>query len=39
MSEPAGSGCVELAKGPLTGTAEAAPASGNVEIKKVSNFR
>ena len=30
MSEQAGSGCVEPAKGPLAKATEAAPASGNI---------
>ena len=35
MSEQAGSGCVEPAKGPLTGGAEATPAAGGAPAPPV----
>jgi hypothetical protein len=39
MSEPAGSGCVEPAKGPLTNSPEAGSASGNVSAPPVIRAR
>ncbi len=39
MSEKTGSGCVEPAKGPLTGASETAPAVGNVTIPGVISAR
>jgi hypothetical protein len=39
MSEQAGSGCVEPAKGPLANASEAAPASGNVSAPPVIRAR
>ncbi len=39
MNEQAGSGCVEPAKGPLTGATEAAPASGAISPQSVLRAR
>lgn len=39
MSEPAGSGCVEPAKGPLTGAQEAGPGSGAVSAPPIIRAR